>query len=274
MCHNPSVIAVVACILAAAPVQARFALAVAGLPVAELRISVAGDLYVYEATHFLEEGPSQHRIELQLKDGSPLPEVLALLRRPKKGCTDVLEEREKKLEQLCVTRSVAGEAVGTINQEPFTARYDTSDALAAITVGSARWIAAPQAVQPPSESPFLQGVVVPSGKLRLDPPVEGAKWLARSPEGIGTEYRRDRCLVLAREEAAKRPGAEVSVGLVIEGGRAYPHAWVTEKGQAFDPSVLIGDPILMKRRYLEIPKAKSGDFYLRFFDGAVRLVAK
>jgi hypothetical protein len=92
--------------------------------------------------------------------------------------------------------------------------------------------------------------------------------------GIGAEDRRDRCLVLAREEAAKRRGAEVSVGLVIEDGRAYPHAWVTEKGVAFDPSVVEGDPILMKRRYLEIPKSKSGQFYLRFFDGAVRLVAK
>jgi hypothetical protein len=255
-------------------VQGRFALEVAGLPVAELRVSLVGELYVYEATHFLEEGPSEHRVELQLKEGEPRPEVLALLRRPKTGCTEVLEERERRLEQLCISRSVAGEAVGTIDKEPFTARYDASDALTAITVGSATWIAAPQAVQPPTESPFVQGVAVPTGKLRLEPPVEGAKWLTRSPVGTGTEYRRDRCLVLAREEAANRPGAEVTVGLVIEGGRAYPHAWVTQKGQAFDPSVFTGDPILMKRRYLEIPKAKSGDFYLRFFDGAVRLVAK
>jgi hypothetical protein len=81
-------------------------------------------------------------------------------------------------------------------------------------------------------------------------------------------------LILAREEVAKKPGAEVALGLVIEDGRAYPHAWVTTKGVATDPSVIKGDPILETRRYLELPKAKSGDFYLRFFDGAARLVAK
>ena len=136
VCRLSSVIAYVACLLAAAPVQGRFALEVAGLPVAELRVSVTNDLYVYESTHFLEEGPTEHRIELPLKKGEPLPEVLALLRRPKTGCTDVLEERDRKLEKLCISRSIAGEAVGTINQEPFTARYDSTDLLTAITVGS------------------------------------------------------------------------------------------------------------------------------------------
>jgi hypothetical protein len=268
------VIAVVSVLLAAAPVQARFALEVAGLPLAELRVTVSNNVYIYESTHFLEEGPRERRVELELKEGTPQPEVLALLRRPKMGCRDVLEERERKLEKLCITKSVPGEVTGTIAKETFTASYDSNDALTSITVGSARWFAVAQAVQPPTQSPFVQGVAVPPGELRLDPPVEGAKWLAKAPIGTGKEGRRARCLILAREEAAKRPGATVSVGLVIEDGRAYPHAWVTQKGAAFDPSVLEGDPILKQRRYLELPKAKSGDFYLRFFDGAARLVAK
>lgn len=267
-------LAVVASLLAAAPAQARFALEVAGLPVAELRVTVSNNVYVYESTHFLEEGPRERRVEIELKEGAPQPEVLTLLRRPKTGCRDVLEERDRKLEKLCITRSVAGEVTGTIEKETFTASYDATDALTSITVGSARWIAVPQAVRPPAQSPFVQGVAVPPGALRLEPPVEGARWLSKAPIGVGTEGRRARCLILAREEAARRPGATVSVGLVIEDGRAYPHAWVTQKNAAFDPSVLAGDPILEKRRYLELPKAKSGDFYLRLFDGAARLVAK
>lgn len=273
-CTIPSVIAVVACLLAAAPVQARFALEVAGLPVAELRISVTGDLYVYESTHFLEEGPREHHVEITLKEGNAAPEVLALLHRPKLGCIDVLEERGKQLEKLCITRSVAGEAVGTINKQMFTARYDPADTLTGISVGSAKWIAAPQPVQPPGESPFVHGLAVPPGELRLDPPLEGAKWLSKAPIGVGQEDLRRRCLLLARDEVTRRPGSEIAVGLVIEDGRAYPHAWVTQKGASFDPSVVAGDPILVKRRYLQIPNAKSGEFYLRLFDGAVRLVAK
>ena len=81
--------------------------------------------------------------------------------------------------------------------------------------------------------------------------------------------------MLARSESARKPGSTVSVGLVIEEGRAYPHAWVTEaNGKALDPSVLPEDPILSSRRYLEMPREVSGSFFLRFFDGAVRLKAK
>ena len=267
-------LAYVTCLLAAAPVQGRFALEVAGIPVAELRLSVSGDLYTYESTHFLEEGPRERRVQLELEEGQPLPETLALLRRPKPGCRDVIEERDRKLEQLCVTRSVPGEVSGTLENQAFTARYDSNDALTAITVGSAKWVAVPQPVQPPTENPFVTGIAVPEGALRLEPPLEGAKWLTQPPLGTGKEDRRARCLVLAREETAKNPAARLSAGLVIEDGRAYPHAWVTSKGVATDPSVLAGDPTLERRRYLELPKAKSGDFYLRLFDGAVRLVAK
>ena len=44
----------------------------------------------------------------------------------------------------------------------------------------------------------------------------------------------------------------------------------TAKG-AEDPSVLPDDEVLTRRRYLEVPVAQSGDFYLRLFDGAVQL---
>ena len=80
--------------------------------------------------------------------------------------------------------------------------------------------------------------------------------------------------MLAREEAARRPTARLSVGLVIEGGRAFPHAWLNEGGAAYDPSVLEGDPVLATRRYLEVPAEQSGSFFLRLFDGAVKLKAR
>jgi hypothetical protein len=270
------VIALVLSLLAAAPVEGRFVLEVAGLPVAELRVSASGDRYLYESTHFLEEGPRERRLELSLSTLAAEPEVLALIHRPKPGCRDVLEERARLLEQLCVVTSTQGEVSGTIAGEAFVAHYDEAGVLGDITVGSARWLAAGKPVAPPPESPFVRGLAVPAGVLHLEPAVTGAKWLTRAPVGIGQAERvgRVRCLVLAREEAARRPKSRVAVGLVIEAGRAFPHAWLAEGENAFDPSVLAKDPLLAQRRYLEVPVEQSGAFYLRLFDGAVRLKAK
>lgn len=261
-------------VLAAAPPDGRFVLEVGGLPVAELRVSVTDDRYVYESTQFLAEGPKEHRIELRL--GSPQPEVLALLRRPALGCRDVLEERSQKLERLCVERSVPGDASGTIAAEAFAAHYDGAGALRDITVGAAHWFAAKRATTPPLENPFMVGLSVPDGALKLEPAIAGAHWLTRPPAGIGAPETvgRVRCLLLAREAASLRPRSRVTVGLVVEEGRAYPHAWLTEGSAALDPSVLPGDPSLAERRYLEVPLERSGAFFLQLFDGAVRLKAK
>ena len=261
-------------LLAAAPPDGRFVLEVGGLPVAELRVSVTGDRYVYESTQFLTEGTKEHRIELRLE--GPQPEVLALLKRPALGCRDVLEERSQKLEPLCVEKSSHLGASGTIAGEAFAAHYDDAGALRDITVGAAHWFAAARATAPPLENPFIVGLGVPDGVLKLEPAVAGARWLTRPPVGIGTPETvgRVRCLILAREAASLRPKSRVTVGLVVEEGRAYPHAWLTEGSAALDPSVRPGDPSLAQRRYLEVPVERSGAFFLQLFDGAVRLVAK
>ncbi len=270
--------ALVLSLLAAAPDESRrFVLEVAGVPVAELRVSVSGDRYLYESTHFLEEGPRKRQVQLRLKKNAPQPEVLALLHPPKPGCVEVLEERNAVLETLCVESASPQTVSGTIAGEKFSADYDDAGVLSGITVGSARWRAATAPTAPPPQSPFVKGVAVPSGPLQLEPPVEEARWLSASPEGVGAPDRvgRTRCLVLAREEAARRPGSHVSVGLVIEGGRAYPHAWVTGADRnPVDPSVLGGDSILQERRYLEVPPERAGAFFLRLFDGALKLKAK
>ena len=270
-------IALLLSLLAAAPPPARFVLEVAGLPVAELRVSVQGERYLYEATHFLEEGPRAHRLELDLPSLAAEPEVLALLHRPTAvGCRQVLEERTGALEPLCVRALEPGLARGTLADEPFTARYDKAGALSSIDVGPARWTAAAAPTRAPRESPFTAGLPVHEGALVLTPPVPGSRWLGAPPRGIGTpeQVGRARCLMLARAALAQRPGAELAVGLVVEDGRAYPHAWLREGDAALDPSVLPDDPVLSSRRYLEIPRARSGAFFLRWFEGSVQLRAR
>ncbi len=258
-------------LLASTPVDVRFVMEVAGVPVAELRVKARGQRYIYEATHFLEEGPLLRRLERNLRDGKP--EVLALLTPPPLGCQSVVEERTGEVERLCVTFSGETSVVGTVEELPFVARYRAGQ-LIEIDVGPTLWRRVPNPVKPPAESPFSRGVAVRPDATHLVPAVAGARWLGAPPRGVGTvdAVGRVRCLKLARHLAAQRPGAQVVVGLLLEGDRAWPHAWVmTTSEGALDPSVLPDDEVLQRRRYLEVPRAEAGRFFLSFFEGATVL---
>jgi hypothetical protein len=257
---------------------ARFVLEVTGIPVAELRIGVEGGRYLYATTHFLEEDPAPTQKTFELRQW-PLPfEVMELSVRPLPGCRDVTEERSAVVERLCVDHetSPGAEVTGTLAGQRFVAQYDAHSKLSDITVGASHWVA----VKGPTRAalnPFAKGVPVPSGPLALSPHVPGARWV-KTVRGIGAvgSVGRARCLPLARA-AVKEPGhraRRIAVGVVIEGGRAYPHAWVVEHGLDLDPSVLAQDQALTSRRYLEIPRPDSGAFFLRLFDGTVRLVKR
>lgn len=255
---------VVLVLLAAAPAEdARFVMELQGVPVAELHVSLDGNRYLYEALHFFEESPLT-RIELERSRGEP--EVLALLHRSAAGCRSVVEERSGKTETLCVDTATSGTLDGT----PWVARWDAGDVLQNIVVGEARWrrVAAPTPW--PEENVFARGLPVPEGALKLEPPVPGSKWLLTAPVGTGNEGddQRTRCLLLARAAVKEKPGREVVVGLVIDEGRAFPHAWVREGQRSFDPSVQSGAK--NDRRYLELP---SGALLLRFFTGSIRFVS-
>lgn len=260
--------AALALVLSAAP--ARFVLEVASVPVATLTVHVEGERFVYEATHFLEEGDANFRVERAL---SPTPEVLALLTPPPLGCRDVVEERTGKAEALCVTESDATHARGTLAGAKFTASY-VANQLERIEVGAAKWsrVADGAAVVRPDESPFVLGVAVESGPRALRPAVKGATWLKRSPRGIGDEDARARCLVLARKAVKAATGRRLAVGLVIEAGRAYPHAWVVDASGPLDPSVPPDDPVLSARRYVELPAERAGAFFLALFEGQAAVV--
>ena len=276
LCQSDGVTALLLGLLAAAPLEARFVLEVKGVPLAELRITRNGARYVYESTHFLEEGPKEKRLEFTLEPGAPLPEVLALVTKPSAGCRSVLEEKTRKLETLCVDGIDGATVHGTLDGVAFEATYGRDERLERIALPGVVWTAATKPTKSPRESPFAKGIEVPKGELKLEPDLSGARWLTVPPLGIGREATvgRLRCLPAARAELTRRPAARLAVGLVVEDGRAFPHAWVDEKGLALDPSVLSGDPVLARRRYLELPAERSGAFFLQFFDGSVRLVPK
>jgi hypothetical protein len=105
--------------------------------------------------------------------------------------------------------------------------------------------------------------------LALSPALAGARVVEVVPSGQPGEVGRARCLVLAREAAGRGPGRAVVLGLVIEGDRAFPHAWVRSGGADEDPSRLPGD---RPGRYLELPPGSAGRVYLELLDGARAVV--
>ena len=263
-----SFLAVTSLLLSAAPVvDARFVMELAGVPVAELHVVSDGQRYEYQSTHFFEEDPAR-ALELQVDDGPW--EVLTLLHRPGPGCRAVREEKSRRLEQLCV------DARGTLTLDGarLTARYGDDGTLERLEVDSARWTRVTGPVAVPVENPFVRGVSIEAGANAFDPALPGATWLSRAPRGIGTGLERERCLVLARRAVDGHPTRSVVVGLVLEGTRAFPHAWVLENGVHLDPSVPPGDPVLRERRYVALPPARRGVVLLELFEGARTLVRR
>lgn len=265
-----------ALLLAAAPsLHARYLMTVEDVPLAELRVALEGREYVYESTHFLEEGDKARRLTFTLDESGRVdglvPEVLALLRPPGKGCADVLEEVRRRREKLCVTGEQPDLRLGTLDDVPFTARY-AKGRLVAIELAAAKWTASDEPARRGAAQPFIDGYAVEGDgpRVSLEPAVKGALVLKRSPTGTGTDSTvgRERCLVAARKAlAAHGEGAELVLGLVLEDGRAFPHAWFRQGDQHFDPSVLRGDEVLAKRVYVSFPRELAGRLYLELLDG-------
>jgi hypothetical protein len=252
--------------LAAAPLDATFVLSVDEVPAIALHVEAHGATYTYEATWFLAEGQRVFTKQFVLSDAQPVPEVLALLRRPGTGCRAVLEERTNAVEALCVS----GDG-GTIDGVPFSGTWGRDGRLEAISVAKVEWKRVASAPRGgPMVAPLLDGVPVTgdSGSVRLTPAVKGARLVKVVGVGDPATVGRMRCLPLARA-LASRERATVVLGLVIDGGRGYPHAWVRRPDGDVDPSLLPGEPA--ERVYLELPKGLAGRAYIDLLTGAARL---
>ncbi|GMU62855.1 MAG: hypothetical protein AMXMBFR34_46180 [Myxococcaceae bacterium] len=259
----------------------RWLLTVDGVPLAELRVSVDGRAYRYESTRFLEEGPAERLLDFTLDEAGRVdgltPEVLALASRPGLGCQQVFEELRRAPEELCVNRREGATDTGQLAGQPYSARYDARGKLATLTLGKARFEAraAPTTLPPPEANPFTRGFPLEgtAGPAALEPPLGGARRLDKPPRGAGDaeSVGRVRCLIAARRYVASHPKAEVVLGLVLEDGRAWPHAWVRELGVEVDPSVAPGDAVLKARQYLALPPGEAGRVYLELLDGTRRV---
>jgi hypothetical protein len=264
-------------VLAAGAVEARFLVSVAGVPQASLQVSERAGVYRYQALAVLEDGEARFERAWTLADGGVeglVPEVLALLAPPARGCGPVREERSGRAETLCAGPLRGGRVEGTLDGVAFTAAY-AGGQLAAVAVGPVRFERVRDAPALPEgrPGPFVEGFEVAAGPSgpRLAPPLPGAgRVRVEAAEGPGS---RRRCLAVAREAVARDPSLQLVLGLVVEGGRAWPHAWVRRGGRHLDVTLGAADgPVLARRSYLELPREAAGQVYLELLDGRRRLV--
>jgi len=264
-----------------APVEERFLLTVDGVPLAVLQVSVRRGVYRYEATTFLDEADEHLARAWTLDrlgeiDGRP-PEVLTLLGPPQPGCRQVLEERRGVDETLCVDERTGHRATGRLDGVPFTASYER-ERLVALELPGARWSRLEgEAPHGRPRQVFGRGFLVrrSPGPVRLEPAVPGARLVPEPVTGTGERGSsgRQRCLTLAKRAVAADAHLELVLGLVLEAGRAYPHAWVRDGQRHQDPSVLATDTETLGRRvYLELPRSVAGRAYLELVAGTLTVV--
>ena len=151
----------------------------------------------------------------------------------------------------------AGDATqGTFLGEAFTARYQ-GGALQELELGDSRFLRSEGAVE--FGDPFGQGLpLTGSGAtLVLSPSLEGTR--TAEPRGVGEDSD---CLAAATKWAKAHPDFDVVLGLIDDGARAWPHAWVLNRvsHQELDPSR--PPRAESAARYLALPKDHAGRVYL------------
>ncbi len=281
---------------------AVFLFELSGQPVGLVRLRLDGDAFAYASHPVFTDGPGQVGVRTLALDGRRIqgqaarPASLALLQRPALGCLRVEDELTGARGELCVDQLEGSGAKGTLFGEAFFAEYDGAGGLISFTRGLARF----HRVDPATalgawKDPFAGGFAIDgaTGALALappprapapSPPPKAATWdardAARLARGVRASFpgaRTPRCLRVAERYVArareKGREAELVLGLVKDGARAYPHAWVrawTSDGVVeLDPT--LGVSVM---RSTHLPLADAGRVYLELLAGERRIIAR
>lgn len=233
-----------------------------GTPVGRVELQLEKGKFTYRSRQWFNRGGReslQGRSVTLAASKAPRPASLLLWHRPGDGCRKAKDELTGKVGRLCAeAQGTRGEFLG----QRWEATYAGKPLrLETLRLGDAEYVRlsgdAAKAPAPPDLSAEGFRVDGYEGRPQVDPPVKlepftpdrwsgkQAKALAEKvhAEGAGTS---NACLEMARAFRAEanrdRVRAEVVTGLLVEGDRALPHAWVrvvTESGPLeLDPSSL------------------------------------
>ena len=287
--------------------QSRFWTSLDGVPIGTVGLSeergAAGVRYRYESVHLFGRGaPVEARrrtFEATLAPDGGVhgrqPVSRWLWHRPAGiGCVEAFDELGGTAGVACA-EELDGEVVrGTALGERYLARYD-GEGLVSLELGRTRFTRAEGQPRSPGIQLLLDGVEVSgrAGALAWSPALGPARpELSRSKltlaelrelaRRIGEGPRADWCLGAATAfvEEAGQGSAAVVYGVVADGGRAYPHAWVRvlpREGEALELDPALGRPV-SPDTHLAIsagaPPGAAGAVYLELSSGRRRVIRR
>lgn len=282
----------------AAPETARFVFRVQGIPVGVVQLTLDRDTYTYRSVHVFRtpDGSDRSRIRQERRriaagrdaeTGLHL-EGLWLWRRPLAvGCVQGRGELSGRRGPLCVTAIEQDSVQGTVLGKAYAARYDRAG-LAALELEGTTFerVGGPPALG--GGDPFASGLPIQGvrGPARLVPParVDRCGGLVAPPElgppDLTAAAPSETCLTLARRArdllAARGVRAGIVHGLLLEGQRARPHAWLRLGARDFDPSS--GHPVREGHTHLTLGcvaddgELELGELWMRVLGGEHRVV--
>jgi hypothetical protein len=306
-------------VLASAADEATFLFVLQGVPVGTVELRLEEGRYTYRSKHLFTRARQEGAIERQetrdvsadgvLADGKR-PESLWLWRAPGIGCVSLVEELTGRVGQGCVEIAAAAAASGRVFGQPFEARY-RQGRLEELSIGAARFTAIPRSVRMEAP-PDLFGAGFPTegrhGPLALVPAAAPPQVVLKAWDADASRALAERvhdsfssqdpsdadwmvndaaqsggCLAHARrfQEWAKRGhhAAAVVFGLLADGERAYPHAWVRiglANGQTLDLDPMSLEPV-RPETHLPLsattvePGPELGQTYLELVSGTRRV---
>ncbi len=247
---------------------ARFIFELSGAPVGVVELHLDADTYSYRSTlaYRHREATREDRFS---PAATPVPEGLWFLKRPALGCVDGVAEISHRKGTLCADSVDPREVKGTTFGNAFVARYDDAGSLIELTEGPSHFVRTSSPLHP--GQPYASGFPI-TGKgaqLTLDPPLEGTRWPAQEPKGTRQTPAEDGTCLEAAQAFIDEAHADyrVVLGLVVDGGRAYPHAWARGKTHEVDPSAAAQEAPRVNHAYLELPKGQAGAVYVELLEG-------
>jgi hypothetical protein len=255
--------------MAAAPI--RLVHTVAGVPVGVIELEVRDGQARYRSRHVFRGRSRQLEtvwtVDERGRDAAGLQAELASLWRFAAGCRDVREERTGRRERLCVEK----DGTGSIDEGRIRVTYEagTLHAVEVLRLGRVTSRFDRTSLEPAVfGDPFARGFDVSGigSQLALAP---AAKTSMVQVVGLPTPLEAGSCLELA-SAWVERHGGAIQLGVVVESGRAWPHAWVlTTDGAHVDPSIRVGEE--RARSYLAFEQ-DPGSLYLELVSKARRVV--
>ncbi len=245
-------------LLVAPPERTSYLFTLDGLPAGQVTLerSPDGTSFTYRSEHVFGRGPDLRTVEShtlaldesgRVAGSTATPVSLWLWTRQPPSCLEVVDERTGQTGQACSTALSREELEGIALGQPFHAVYQDG-VLEVLELGQARFSRLREAARVDGATGlWARGMASPAGRgeLGLDPPLSlprqpaapsaaGRTFAERLLKEFGAAGKDERCLEAAQRLLGyldERGGHGVLVlGLLLDAGRAWPHAWVRVDG--------------------------------------------